>query len=189
MESLIARYGLLAVFVGAAIEGDMVVILSGVAAHLQLLNFPAALATGWLGAVFADCVWYAIGRRHSTQAKQTKTYRLVGPRIEQLAARLGAGEVIIARFIFGTRIASMLFWGIRELPFARFALLDVIGCAIWATALAGLGFAFSGSAAVLLGKVKHVEQWLLVAVVSATVTTVLVRRLLRRSLAHHGGMP
>jgi membrane protein DedA with SNARE-associated domain len=180
------RYGLLAVFVGAAVEGDMVVILSGVAAHLQLLNFPAALATGWLGAVFADCVWYGIGRSRSTQARHTKTYQLVGPRIEELAGRLGAGEIIIARFIFGTRIVSMLFWGIRELPFARFAILDAVGCAIWATALAGLGFAFSGSAAALLGRVKHVEKWLLVALIVATTATVLIRQLLRRSLSRRG---
>ena len=182
MEELITRYGLLGIFVGAALEGDMVVILSGVAAHLQLLHFPAALATGWLGAVVADCVWYAIGRSRSSQARQTKAYQLVGPRIEELAGRLGASEIIIARFLFGTRIASMLFWGIHGLPFARFAVLDVIGCAIWASALASLGYAFSGSAAVLIGDVKRVEMWLLVAIVSATIATVVARRLLRRSL-------
>jgi membrane protein DedA with SNARE-associated domain len=183
MEALITRYGLPAVFVGAAIEGDMVVILSGVAAHLQLLSFPAALATGWLGAVVADCVWYTIGRCRSAQARQTKAYRLVGPRIEELGGRLGAGEIVIARFIFGTRVVSMLFWGIHELPFARFAALDVLGCAIWATALMSLGYGFSGSAAVLVGDVKRVEYWLAVALVVATAATVAARRLLRRSLA------
>jgi membrane protein DedA with SNARE-associated domain len=182
MEELITRYGLIAVFVGAAIEGDMVVILSGVAAHLQLLHFPAALAVGWLGAVVADCVWYAVGRNRAVQARQTKAYRLVGPRIEALVARLGASEIVIARWIFGTRVASMLFWGIRGMPFARFVALDAIGCAIWATVLASLGYAFSGSAAVLVGEVKRVEMWLLIALIAAGAGTVLVRRLGRRSM-------
>jgi membrane protein DedA with SNARE-associated domain len=189
MEALITQYGLLAVFVGAALEGDIVVILSGVAVHLQLLHFPAALAAGWLGAVVADWVCYAVGRRHSTQAQQTKTYQLVGSRIESLVGRLGAGEIVIARFIFGTRVVSMLYWGIRRLPFGRFAFLDLVGCAIWASALASLGYAFSGSAAMLVGDVKRVEMWLLVALIAATAVAVVVRRLLRRSLAQPGPRP
>lgn len=189
MESLITRYGLLAVFVGAALEGDIVMLLSGVAAHLQLLHFPAALAVGWLGAVVADWGWYAIGRNRSTQAQQTKAYRLVGARIDALVGRLGAGEVVIARFIFGTRVVSMLYWGIRRLPFARFAVLDVTGCAIWASILAGIGYAFSGSAAMLIGDVKRVETWLLVALIATTAVTVVVRRRLRQSLAQRGATP
>ncbi|MGH3055415.1 MAG: DedA family protein, partial [Gaiellaceae bacterium] len=89
MESLITQYGLLGVFVGAALEGDIVLILCGVAAHVQLLRLPTVLTVGWLGAVVADCVWYALGRTRSKQAKQTKAYQLVGPRIEELVGRLG----------------------------------------------------------------------------------------------------
>jgi membrane protein DedA with SNARE-associated domain len=189
MEALITRYGLLAVFAGAVIEGDVVVILSGVAAHLQLLHTPTALATGWLGAVIADCIWYALGRSRSAQARQTKAYQLVGPRISDLVGRLGDREVVIARFIFGTRVVSMLFWGIHELPFARFVILDVIGCAIWATALFSLGYAFSGTAAVLVGRVKRVERWLLIALILAAAGTIVARLLLRRSLARHGAQP
>ena len=187
MEALITQYGLLAVLLGAAIEGDVVVMLSGVAAHLHLLRFPEALAAGWLGAVVADCVWYAVARYHASWARQTKAYELVGPRIEELVGRLGAGEVIIARFIFGTRIASMSYWGIRGLPFARFLILDMIGCAIWATGLAGLGYAFSGSAAALVGDVKRVEVWFFAALIMAVAATIVLRRFGRRSLVRKEG--
>lgn len=182
MEALIARYGLLAVFVGAALEGDVAAIMSGVVAHLSLLHFSTVLVVGWLGAVAADCAWYAIGRSRATWARKTQTYQSVGPRIDALVGRLGAGEVLIARFIFGTRVVSMLYWGIRGLPFARFAALDLIGCAIWVTALTTIGYVFSGSAVALVGNVKRAEVWLLVAFIVAAVAAVLARRLLRRSL-------
>jgi membrane protein DedA with SNARE-associated domain len=188
MEALISQYGLLAVVLGAAIEGDVVVMLTGVAAHLHLLRFPEALAAAWLGAVVADCVWYALARRHGSWARQTKTYQLVGPRIEELVGRLGAGEVVIARFIFGTRVVSMSYWGIRGLPFARFMLLDMIGCAIWASALISLGYVFSGSAAALVGEVKRVEVWLSIAVLMAALATIALRRF-GRSMMHKGGAP
>ena len=44
LEQLLVRYGVAAVFVGAAIEGDFVLILSGVVAHLGY--FPLAVAIG-----------------------------------------------------------------------------------------------------------------------------------------------
>lgn len=182
MEAFITRYGLLAVFVGAALEGDVAVMMSGVVAHLSLLHFSTVLVVGWLGAVAADCTWYAIGRSRATWAQKTKAYRSVGPRIDALVGRLGAGEVLIARFIFGTRVVSMLYWGIRGLPFARFAALDLLGCAIWVTVLASLGYAFSGSAVTLVGKVKRVEVWLLGALVVVAVASIFARRLLRRSV-------
>ncbi len=187
MESFIAQYGLLAVFIGAAVEGDMVLILSGVAAHLGLLHFPTALAVGWSGALCADCVCYALGRYHAVAAQRTQAYRMLAPRIMLVVDRLGAAEVVIARFIIGTRVVSMLYWGIRRLPFARFLLLDVVGCAVWATTLASLGYAFSGSAAALVGEVKRVEVWLLIAVVLATCATVVARQLLCRALPQGKG--
>ena len=46
MEPFITRYGLLAVFLGVAFEGDVGVILSGVVAHMHLLHFSLVGAVG-----------------------------------------------------------------------------------------------------------------------------------------------
>ena len=43
MEELIERFGTLAIFLGAGIEGDASAIVGGVVAHLRFLSFPAAL--------------------------------------------------------------------------------------------------------------------------------------------------
>ena len=107
---------------------------------------------------------YGIGRSRA-RGRGRRAYQRVGP-ASNAGGRLGAREIVIARFVFGTRIVSMLFWGIHGLPFARFAVLDVIGCAIWASVLAPLGFIFSGSAAALVGEVKRAERWLLIALIS-----------------------
>lgn len=179
MQELIARCGLLVVFIGAALEGDGVMVLTGVAAHLRLLGLPTAIAAGTLGAFVSDCVWYVVGRREAAAARQTRAYRRLGPTVLHLADRFGAREIVAARFVFGTRVVSMLYWGTQGLPFGRFAMLDLIGCSLWATTLATLGFAFSGSAEVLLGKVRRVETWLLVAAVASVSVAVLVRRALR----------
>ncbi len=79
-------------------------------------------------------------------------------------------EIVLARFVYGTRFASMFFWGIRGLAWVRFAALDLVGGLLGALILVTLGFALSQSATAVLGEVERVEKRLLGgAVVAAAV--------------------
>jgi membrane protein DedA with SNARE-associated domain len=53
VESLIEEYGYIAVFVGAFLEGETVLVLAGFAAHRGHLDLPRvitmAMFAGWLG--------------------------------------------------------------------------------------------------------------------------------------------
>lgn len=163
-EHLILRYGLAAVFLGAAVEGDLTLILAGVAAHLGYFSFPAAVSASVVGGFLADLAWYTLGRMRGPRFRAGRLYRRVGHRIEILARRLGGAELIASRFVYGTKAASMLFWGLHGMSLPRFVLVDAIGCVIGSLVFMGLGYALSGSATVLLGRVRRVELWLLGAV-------------------------
>jgi membrane protein DedA with SNARE-associated domain len=163
-EHLILRYGLAAVFVGAAVEGDLTLILAGVAAHLGYFPYPTALAASVLGGFLGDLSWYGLGRLRGPQFRAGRLYRRVGHRIEILARRLGAAELIASRFVYGTKAASMVFWGLHGMSLPRFLLVDAVGCVLGSLVFTGLGYAVSGSATVLLGRVRRVERWLLGAV-------------------------
>src|SRR5439155_223752 len=82
-------------------------------------------------------------------------YLRAAPLIERLVARVGEREIVLSRFVYGTRIASMFFWGVHRLPYARFAAFDLVGCLLSAIVLAGLGFGLSTSAVALLGRVTR----------------------------------
>jgi membrane protein DedA with SNARE-associated domain len=180
VEELVARYGLLAVFVLTAIEGDLGLILGGVAAHLGLLSPAAAVAAGAFGGFAGDAVCFAVGRRNADALRGSAAYRRVGPTLERLVARFGPWQILFARPVYGTRVASMLFWGAQRLPPGRFAVLDLPACAAWAVLLTSLGYLSSSSVAALLGEVRHVETWLAGAVVVVTVLALSVRLLSRR---------
>lgn len=182
MESLIARFGLFAVFAGAMAEGDSTLLVAGVVAHLGLLRFFPAIACGCAGAFVGDCLTYGVGRTRADAVRAAALYRRLGPHVERLAARFGAIEIVLTRFIYGTRVASMLFWGVQRYAVPRFVAIDLIGCGIWAVALGGVGFVFSDSAELLLGKVKRVEVWLLVAVAAAAAAVIVTRLLWRPHL-------
>jgi len=182
LESFIERFGLLAVFVGAMAEGDSTLLVAGVVAHLGLLRFFPAVACGCAGAFVGDCITYGVGRARADAMQATALYRRLGPHVERLAAHFGAIEIVLTRFIYGTRVASMLFWGVQRFSLPRFVAIDALGCGMWAFILASVGFAFSGSAEILIGKVKRLEVWLLVAVAAAAAAVIVMRLLWRPRL-------
>lgn len=183
MEGLLVRYGALAVLVGAAVEGDVTMILAGVLVHLRLLEAPVAFACGILGAVASDCFYFALARRAGPWLRQTRAYQRVAPTIERFARRLGSGAIVAARLLYGTRIATLVFWGMHGLGWARFLILDLIGCVLWAILFGGIGFVLSNSATAVIGHVKAVEHRLLFAVVGAVALVLVLRALTRSRLA------
>jgi membrane protein DedA with SNARE-associated domain len=181
-EHLILQYGLAAVFVGAAVEGDLTLILAGVAAHLGYFPFPLAVAAATAGGFVGDLAWYSLGRFRGPRFRAGRLYRRVGPRIESLARRLGAAELVASRFVYGTKAASMVFWGLHGMSLPRFLLVDGIGCVLGSLVFTALGYAVSGSATVLLGRVRRVQLWLLGAVLVGVVLVFVIHWAAKKEL-------
>jgi len=164
LRQLLINHGLVAVLLGSALEGDFTLILAGVVAHLGIFAFPLAVAAGAAGSLIGDSAWYTLGRMRGPRFREGKLYRRVGPTVERLAKRMGPWELLAARFVYGTKAASMVFWGLHGMSLPRFLVVDAIGCVLGSLVFTGLGYAVSGSATVLLGRVRRGERWLLGAV-------------------------
>ena len=180
MEDFLARYGLLAVFAAAAVEGDASVVLAGVLAHLGFFSLPRAIEAASHGGFVGDTAWYALGRLNAVAVRQSRLYLRAAPLIERLVARLGEREIVVSRFVYGTRIASMFFWGVHGLAYSRFVPFDLVGCVHSASALAGLGFVLSTSAVALVGRVKRAELWLLAVLLASLPVLAAIRHVMRR---------
>lgn len=180
MEDILQRLGLLAVFVGAAVEGDFTLIATGVLSRLGVFHLATAIGVGALGGFCGDVTCYAIGRHRATAIRESRIYRRHGATIDRLAERIGPWQILLARFLYGTRIASMVFWGTRRLPFWKFAAIDLVGCFVSATGLAGLGYVLSESAVALRGHV-HTVQLGLLGVAATTALGFVLWRFVRRA--------
>jgi len=180
VEELVARFGLLAVFVLTGIEGDVGLILGGVAAHIGLMDPLAVGLAGALGGFAGDAAWYLVGRYNAEALRRSRVYRRVGPTIEGLVARFGSWQILLARPVYGTRVASMLFWGTQRLAPARFAALDLPACTVWAVLLVSLGYFSSSSVAALLGEIRRIEAWVGLGIVVALSFAILGHFILRR---------
>src|SRR3954452_8604719 len=182
LQELLIRYGLLAVLLGAAFEGDFSLILAGVVSHLGIFPFPHAIAAGALGSLLGDSIWFGFGRLRGPRFRQGKLYRRVGPTIERLAKRMGPWELLAARFVYGTKAASMLFWGLHGLSLPRFLLIDSLGCVLGSLVFTTLGYLVSGSATALMGHVKRFELWLLGAFLVGIIIVVIIDRTAKHEL-------
>jgi membrane protein DedA with SNARE-associated domain len=182
LQQLLIDYGLIGVIVGSAFEGDFTLLLGGVVAHLGIFAFPLAVAAGAIGSLLGDTAWYALGRIRGPRFREGKLYRRVGPTIERLANRMGPWELLAARFVYGTKAASMVFWGLQGLSLPRFLLIDALGCVLGSLVFTSLGYLVSGSATVLMGHVQRFELWLLGAFIVGIIIVIVIDRTAKHEL-------
>lgn len=146
LESLIENYGYLAILLITFIEGETIVILAGIAAHLGFLELHWVIVTAIVGSVSGDQLWYYVGRRWgpgiiarrlSWQAGAKKVYG----HLERHQYWL----ILTFRFYYGLRNVTPFVIGSAQIPRLRFFLLNFIGAIFWAICFASAGF-FLGKA-------------------------------------------
>ena len=156
------KYGLVAVFVAAMVEADVIPVLAGVAAHRGYFNPLAAITLASFGALAGDCLWFYIGR--TGLIRNSKLMQRFRSKAEILFRRVGHWQIPASHVVYGTRVATMTFLGTRGSPFSRFVLIDAASCLTLTTLLFSLGYALSASVSLILLDVKRIEFALLAAV-------------------------
>lgn len=182
LEQFLSQHGLVALLLIATVEGDLSILVAGVLAHLGILPLPGVILAGAAGNLAGDLGWFAVGRHFRLRIRDNRLYRAVGPGVERLARRLGPWQLLAARVVYGTRNASMLFWGQQGLSLPRFLSYDALGCAFAAAGFALLGYLVGHGTTVLTGEVKRFERYLLAGVLAGAVLVWAVSRLARREL-------
>jgi membrane protein DedA with SNARE-associated domain len=182
MQEFLLEYGLLAVFLCAIVENDVTFILTGVIVHLSTMHPVPAIVAGLAGALLHDSLWFGLGHWRSETVRSHRVYRRVGPAVERLAARFGPWELFVCRFIYGTRTPSLVFWGVQRLSVTTFLLIEILALTLWGTVLVALGYFLSNGAAIIIGKVKSMERWMLSALIIAAVGFFLARVFTRYEL-------
>ncbi len=194
MREFLNTYGLWAAFVFALIENDVAFIAIGVVARLgddnpitPDLNPFAAVAVAIVGALIHDSAWFYAGHFASEKIKATRVYRRIGPTIERWAQRFGPWEMFFARFVYGTRNPSSMFWGIQRLPWTKFASIEALALTLWGSLLATIGFHSTAWAIRLLGRVehKHRTHFVLTAIAITLIVVLILAFINRRGLVKH----
>jgi len=163
--SLIEQYGYLVVFFGVMLEstgvplpGETILLAAGFLAQRGHIDVGDAIVFGILGAVVGDQIGYWVGRKGGRPfVLRWGHYVRVTPerleRAERFFVRHGGKAVFLARFFAGLRVFGALVAGISQMRWRTFVFYNVLGGAVWATAVVLVGYLAGGS----LGLV---ERWL-----------------------------
>ncbi len=179
--TLIQQYGLLAVLLGAFIEGETVLLLAGALSHAGLLDLRWVLILAALGAFAGDSFYFLLGRRFGPHATERFPWLANAvPRIDSLVRRWRWGAVIALRFMYGLRVAGPMLIGAGTMPRLEFLAANAAGATLWAVLVGGLGYLAGHAVEAVLGRVAGAEKMLMAAVVLAGAVALLVRTVRRR---------
>lgn len=159
MSELVGTYGYIAVFIGTLLEGETLLIAAGFAAHQGLLDWRVVILVAMTGATMGDQLAFFLGRwKGALLINRFPSLAKHKAEIDTLLARYDALFILTIRFIYGLRIAGPLIMGASRMHTLRFATFNIIGAALWALLITGLGFVFGLAVNALLSDVKRIEE-------------------------------
>ena len=141
MESLVLRYGLAAIFLGAAVEGEPFAIAGGILAHRGWLSPASAALATVAGAVFVDQLWFHLAR-HYRQSRIVASVirRPAFKRSLHLIERHPVGFSLLFRFAYGLRAVAPVAIGASRVRARQFVPLELIAAVVWGALFTGAGW-------------------------------------------------
>jgi membrane protein DedA with SNARE-associated domain len=181
IAALVSRYGLLAVFGGALIEGEGILILAATLSAQGALDpvrvWLVAAAGAWLGHLF----WFTAGRaiRGRRLALGSAAFKARSAKVKRLIEARPVTAVFLLQYLYGLRLVGAVALGLTELSLLRFALYQVVNCFVWAGLIGGVAYLLGGLATqVFHGWLTWV--WMIASVGVVALLLRFVDRLLER---------
>lgn len=168
LAGLLARYGYLAILVGAFLEGETVLVLGGFAAHRGYLELPGVIAAAFVGTLAGDQLYFQLGRRGGPALLARRPrWRAGAARAQRLLRRHETGLILGFRFLYGIRTVTPFLLGMSGVSAARFAVLNALSAALWATAVGLAGWMVGAAAQAVLGRLARYEAWIFAVIALA----------------------
>jgi len=189
LESLLHTYGYPALVIGTFFEGETILVLGGVAAHLDYLSLTWVMACGFIGSLSGDQLYFYIGRRHGSRFLERRpSWHARSRRVHRILERHPVLLILGFRFMYGLRTITPFVLGTSKVPYPLFSTLNVVGAGIWASAVAFAGYYFGKSVELVLGEIKRYEigVFVFVAVCGISFWLFAIWRQ-RRAMAMEGG--
>jgi membrane protein DedA with SNARE-associated domain len=187
VQELLQHYGYAAILLGTFLEGETVVVLGGLAAHLGYLDLPWVIVCAFAGSLFGDQLYFFLGRwRGPRILARRPSWQASADRALGMLDRHRVLLILGFRFLYGLRTVTPFIVGMTKVSVPVFIVLNAFGALVWSVVVGALGYAFGQVFEAFVGRLKHYELEVMgaVAVLGALVWVVQFlrqRRLARRA--------
>ncbi|WP_157219736.1 DedA family protein [Flavisphingomonas formosensis] len=166
LEGIVTHYGLLALFLGAGIEGETVALTGGFLAHQRLVPLGWAMVAVSAGSFVADQIFFMIGRRYRDHRWVRRfTDKPAFAKAYEMLEKRPVSFVLAFRFLYGLRVVSPLAIGTSALPMRRFTPLNAIAATVWGVSFTALGYIFGSAIERLTGDIRSIGMVLIGAAI------------------------
>ncbi len=178
IEALIRNYGYWALLIGTFLEGETILIIGGLAAHLGFLELPYVMLIAFAGSFSGDQLYYYVGYFKGRELlSRHLNWQIRAKKIQDYIERYRDLIILGFRFAYGMRIMTPFVIGTcRNIGKIRFTLLNAAGAATWSVAVSLGGYFFGYALEVFIKDVKSYELYAMAVILIIGVILWLVHR-------------
>lgn len=136
--------GYLGVFVGAVLEGEIVIVTFIQLARLGYLNLYWVIGLFSLGTLVTDWTFFFIGRKNGR--RYIKNHPKLKGQFEKMDGLMNRRKQLLLltyRFMYGFRFILPILFGFSSVRIRQFIFYSVLGNIVWVGCFASLGYFFS----------------------------------------------
>ena len=167
MESFILSYGLVALFLGMLIEGELLFITAIILAKMGHFSLSGALIAIYFGAVGHDWIFYLLGKKQG-QAFFTKRPALQ-KKLDFILVPFNKRPWFFYfsyRFLIGFRMIIIALFGVNGVSYKRFIGISLISNALWVSFYASTGYYFADTVIANIEWINAHKIWIISAVLA-----------------------
>ncbi|MBI3897964.1 MAG: DedA family protein [Gammaproteobacteria bacterium] len=189
IEDLIQTYGYFAILVFTFLEGETVMVLGGLAAHLGYLELPWVIVSGLAGSFFGDQLYFYVGRHYGPRILAKRlSWKVNAEKVYKHLYRHKNLLILTFRFYYGLRSVTPFAIGASQISPLRFFSLNLTGAIIWSITLGMVGYLFGEAFKLFVADFRHLKLYVLALLAVVGVVIWAVVRVRERKRARERGL-
>lgn len=141
--SILQFYGPVMIFAGSVLFGESIILTASVLSAQGLWSPFLVFLLAFLGTIISDGMWFFFGNRFMVwrmkRKKQKKEETNMLSFVEKISHQKPFYVLLFIKFLYGTRILTILYLAHRKISFTKFLLFDALGTIIWLIVLIPIG--------------------------------------------------
>lgn len=163
MVDWIKDWGYWAVFLGATVEGESVILTASALAALGYLSITKVMLVAFCTTVVVDQALFFVGRIYGADLfERFPRFKKPSEKAFKLLHRFDIWFILSFRFIYGIRTISPVVIGAAHVSPARFIPLNIVSAAIWASVSCLGGYWLGDVMANAMHSFAEVQKYILV---------------------------
>ncbi len=177
--TLLTEYQWPAIFIGAFLFGETVIIAAAFLAAGGLWTLTDVFWLSLAGTITSDSTWFLFGQKilplFNRGKQQKERQQRILASVETATGGKPLALMLCAKFVYGTRILTIVYLSRLKLPYSSFAAFDTASSTIWLAVVCAIGWLTGKSMVNLapyLNQFKYAALFLILIIVIFKIGTV-----------------